>query len=367
MRSALVVLGPDHRPDILMLTAEDAAGSYRRELEWHEQVLSDVLRRLAHWRKGAPPHEIEEPGRARVVAREDIQAQASLHPTLYAGAPAAVEVPRPDSPGRLLTKINLESFKSFGHPTEVELAPITLIYGPNASGKSSLIQSLLLQKQSLEAGTLTLSGGYASLGSVSGLAHRHDESRPITVGFEFAVPVRWYIPGEAISPGLTRGLKMTFAADAAGGPVVQQLLFEAGGRAFPYVLDPERSAGAWRLPVDAAVLLVELASDPEATWRADPGKKRLSERRVSDARRILGIAHGEDGVPFASSGLLPDRIELDLAPYSEGATIDAAELAATSLRRSFGLLDAARADLERALRELCYLGPIRSAPQRTYV
>lgn len=367
VRSALVVLGPDHRPDVLMLTAEDAAGSYRRELEWHEQVLSDVLRRLDHWRDGAPPREIEEPGRARVVTKEQLQAQASLHPTLYAGAPAAVEVPRPDPPGRLLTKINLESFKSFGHPTEVELAPITLIYGPNASGKSSLIQSLLLQKQSLEAGTLTLSGGYASLGSVSGLAHRHDESRPITVGFEFAVPVRWEIPGEAISPGLTRALKMTFAADAAGGPVVQELVFEAGGRAFPYVLDPDRSAGAWRLPVDAAVRLVELASDPKATWRADPGKKRLSERRVSDARRILGLAHGEAGVPFASSGLLPDRIELDLAPYSQGATIDAAELAATSLRRSFGLLDAARADLERALRELCYLGPIRSAPQRTYV
>ena len=86
-----------------------------------------------------------------------------------------------------------------------------------------------------------------------------------------------------------------------------------------------------------------------------------------DVRRILTEAHGDDGLPVIATALLPDQIDLDLSPYSVGATIDAAELAATSFRRAFGLFGGARADLERALRELCYLGPMRSAPERTYI
>ncbi len=43
----------------------------------------------------------------------------------------------------------LENFKAFGNRVHVPLAPITLIFGPNSSGKSSLLQSLLLLKQTL--------------------------------------------------------------------------------------------------------------------------------------------------------------------------------------------------------------------------
>ena len=49
----------------------------------------------------------------------------------------------------MLKKISLENFKPFGRPQVAELKPITLVYGPNSSGKSSLIQSLLLLAQSL--------------------------------------------------------------------------------------------------------------------------------------------------------------------------------------------------------------------------
>lgn len=49
-----------------------------------------------------------------------------------------------------LTAITLERFKSFEAPTRVELAPLTILLGRNNSGKSSIIQSLLLLKQTLE-------------------------------------------------------------------------------------------------------------------------------------------------------------------------------------------------------------------------
>src|SRR6185369_4680262 len=54
----------------------------------------------------------------------------------------------PMSNAKLLA-VSVERFKSFEHNTRVEFAPLTIILGRNNSGKSTLIQSLLLLKQTL--------------------------------------------------------------------------------------------------------------------------------------------------------------------------------------------------------------------------
>lgn len=68
---------------------------------------------------------------------------------------------RPVGAGRLV-RIGVEGFKSIHHRQVLDLAPITVLAGANSSGKSSLMQPLLLLKQTLEApfdpGTLLLSG-----------------------------------------------------------------------------------------------------------------------------------------------------------------------------------------------------------------
>lgn len=53
----------------------------------------------------------------------------------------------------MITKIKLKNFKIFEHE-EVSLAPLTVITGINGMGKSSILQSLLLLKQSYEIGYL---------------------------------------------------------------------------------------------------------------------------------------------------------------------------------------------------------------------
>jgi predicted ATPase len=50
----------------------------------------------------------------------------------------------------LLTAISVERFKSHRHETSVHLKPLTVFVGPNNSGKSSIVQALLLLKQTLE-------------------------------------------------------------------------------------------------------------------------------------------------------------------------------------------------------------------------
>ncbi|MGA2537922.1 MAG: AAA family ATPase, partial [Terracidiphilus sp.] len=62
-----------------------------------------------------------------------------------------------------ITRIAVTGFKSLAEKTEVEIRPLTVLAGANSSGKSSLMQPLLLMKQTLEsdvnpAGPFRLSG-----------------------------------------------------------------------------------------------------------------------------------------------------------------------------------------------------------------
>src|ERR1700730_6468962 len=52
-----------------------------------------------------------------------------------------------------ITRIAVEGFKSIANRQEIEIAPLTILAGANSSGKSSIMQPLLMLKQTLEATT----------------------------------------------------------------------------------------------------------------------------------------------------------------------------------------------------------------------
>ena len=86
-----------------------------------------------------------------------------------------------------LTELELANFKVFGESTKIPIRPITLVFGPNSSGKSSLIQSLLLMKQSATAeftkgNSLLFRGSLADLGSYLEVVHGRDPSKSISIG-----------------------------------------------------------------------------------------------------------------------------------------------------------------------------------------
>jgi len=87
-------------------------------------------------------------------------------------------------------RYGLENFKCFGSLQTMEFAPITLIYGRNSSGKSSLIQSLMLLKQSFESPTrgvhdLAPKGPLVDLGSYSTYVHGHDVRKGLRFQLDF--------------------------------------------------------------------------------------------------------------------------------------------------------------------------------------
>ena len=61
-----------------------------------------------------------------------------------------------------ITRITVSGFKSIADERSIDIRPLTILAGANSSGKTSIMQPLLLMKQTLEAtydpGGLLLSG-----------------------------------------------------------------------------------------------------------------------------------------------------------------------------------------------------------------
>ena len=111
--------------------------------------------------------------------------------------------------------IILENFKAFAERQVIALSPLTLIYGANSSGKSSILQSLLLLKQTMEkhaenTALLTLKGSMIDLGNFQQIVFSHDTTRSVEIAlivkdfdWENATPCNGYGMGFRFSYNTT--------------------------------------------------------------------------------------------------------------------------------------------------------------------
>jgi ABC-type dipeptide/oligopeptide/nickel transport system ATPase subunit len=87
----------------------------------------------------------------------------------------------------MLRRLAFKNFKSWPK-AELELGSITGLFGTNSSGKTSLIQFLLLLKQTKDATdrgiSLDLNGSYVSLGVYRDMIHRQDENQALAWDLE---------------------------------------------------------------------------------------------------------------------------------------------------------------------------------------
>jgi predicted ATPase len=93
----------------------------------------------------------------------------------------------------MLTRQRFQNFKSW-RKVDLPLARLTALFGANSSGKSSLIQFLLMLKQTKDSPDRSLAldfGGEespADLGSFRDAAHAHDEDAAISWDLEWRMP-----------------------------------------------------------------------------------------------------------------------------------------------------------------------------------
>src|SRR5438270_3595608 len=89
----------------------------------------------------------------------------------------------------MITAIQIENFKGIRDPVRIELKPITLLFGPNSAGKSTILHALhyareVFERRNLDADQTAAGGKFIDLGGFRNLVHGHDLARPVILRFD---------------------------------------------------------------------------------------------------------------------------------------------------------------------------------------
>jgi len=232
----------------------------------------------------------------------------------------------------MLTDLRIRNFKAWEDTEKVRLAPITVFFGTNSSGKSSLGQLLLLLKQTAEsadrAQVLRTSDRDAlvDVGDFRDFIHHHDQDRELEfeLGWNQERPVEIEdVKDPDVSYSSSR---LAFSATIFEPEKARERMRV---RKFAYALDPGPFGGGFS---------AGMSPDPKKStrYRLDVhGLKPLHNRGRAWALPAPSRFYGfpdEAVAYFQNTEFLPD---LSLA-------------------------------LERTLASISYLGPLRVNPERTY-
>lgn len=234
----------------------------------------------------------------------------------------------------MLTRLRLKNFKAWEDSGEIRLAPLTVLFGTNSAGKTSIPQLLLLLKQTAQSPerqrALQLGDNrtLVDAGTYEDVVHGHDGSNPLEFDFSWSLeqPLEVSNPlSDASASGDMLRFAARLSADGRGQPRVER---------FSYELD-ERGA---------RVLDLGLAQrgDTEA-------QQRKHQFDLSSATYEL-IRHKGRAWPLPSPLRFygfPDEVQ---AYYQNAA-----------FASDFVL------ELERMLKSVFYVGPLREYPKRLYI
>ena len=329
----------------------------------------------------------------------------------------------------MLREYRLTNFKAFGETVTIPIRPLTLIFGANSSGKSSIFQSLLLLKQTIEEAknrdtVLLPKGSLVDLGTYRDFVHRHETKRDFEFGARFDLesgsdvgPADVSSESEMglLSPreqaiailndaGVTNaGLAFRFSYDEGKyavapprvdltiGDELQPLLSDIG-REFTINFESEFWRQWWNNMRERFAALLKLAYD------AGLGEEKCE---VEELRRILQNSQLEDAIndlkemkgvlPYVEyKNFIPDIVNLfgyppnrkrsifnarlcimTNYPTEDGNTADYGDIHDRNFREESNLsireiVARLCSPFPQFLESLVYLGPLRSHPERHY-
>lgn len=213
-----------------------------------------------------------------------------------------------------LTNIRLQNFKCFADSGNIPLAPLTVIFGRNNSGKSSILQSLLLLRQSLDSPEygprFNLRGPLYPAGTYSDIVHQHRSKEHIVISLGVLQAKR----GSRTGPGLeferpssqVSAIDIECCSDEPRSPRLSRLAVKCGdgdpleirrgrGKGGPYELaiggktQGGEKAASFRLLADFLPVV-----GPEPQRRGRPSTNREKTRVAVDAAltEFRGILSG---------------------------------------------------------------------------
>lgn len=299
----------------------------------------------------------------------------------------------------MIRHIALSNFKAFGQEQQIPLRPITLIFGKNSSGKSSIIHSLLLahhvkqredmlltnhvqQKENWQAGNLKLSGESVDLGTFYNYVHRQDTRNEVALKLECDV-----LPKARRHPMLaaTKRLRLSLHVSAEGYerrdndaekrlPKLMRCNVEIDGQLLLRLAreenDPDRELQIkhWNddhpLSQNYVQACLKTASVSEASVEI------MTTAQQGMKEHLTSAVFGEVSF-FPSRVTFPDELSIydaDLTPAWHAAT-DPVERLSSLISQQFprymgGLFAELHHSIADHLNRIEYLGPLRILPPR---
>jgi predicted ATPase len=226
----------------------------------------------------------------------------------------------------MLKRLHLTNFKSWGE-ADLTCGRITGVFGNNSSGKTSLIQFLLLMKQTKDATdraiSLELNGDLVHLGTIMDVIHNHDEKRQIKWSLDFLLANELALsdPSQKKTSLVAKGDVLTLDSEISiqnKAPVARRLSYGLGNMSFS--LAPRKDD----------VAKFQLKAFPEGGFDFVRTKGRAWE--------------------------LPSPIKSYAFPDQ-----------ARTYYQNAGFLADLEAAYEAEIDKIFYLGPLREAPRRDYL
>jgi hypothetical protein len=89
----------------------------------------------------------------------------------------------------MITAVEIENFKGIRERTRIEIRPITLLFGPNSAGKSTLLHALQLAREvftrrNLDVDVTEGGAGFIDLGGFRNYVHGRDLDKGVTLRFD---------------------------------------------------------------------------------------------------------------------------------------------------------------------------------------
>jgi hypothetical protein len=267
----------------------------------------------------------------------------------------------------MITELRVANFKNFGKEQILPLAPITLIYGPNSAGKSSVLKLLALMRQSYGARHLSLprftpQGQMVDLGTFKSLIHNHDLKNALNVTLEYKASRKYAVRGLLPPVSSSRKVTLTFrvldpSKKTGHIPTLERLSFNSEGQ-----------GKVPSLSVDFH-FVEERNEDPESQiykFGNTESKQSLANYLVSPRiqARVPGRRNQEpisaESIEELLSPLVWEIEGLTLTPLRQFMPMD------MEIRAAGQLMDYFARELQLKLSDIRSLGPLRVQPSRYY-
>ena len=270
----------------------------------------------------------------------------------------------------MLSAIELENFKGVSERTRIELAPVTLLFGANNAGKSTVLHALLYAYELLVAGhadidRTTLGGQVVDLGGFASFVHGGDTSRSVCLRVEVILDTvslpdfsdAWEDDESWLAIDIQDELYKVWVelevAHSSSGPYVRKYMVGVGDEPSP--VGWLEATGAEAMPS-----LALFTSHP--VFRRDESGQSIIEQALSD---VVGAQRGDTGFVIAvrnQQGCLPS--------WEHTLSLGLPDDWLTEYRRALVTLSRILVGAGRLVRSvlagMVYIGPLRAVPDRNY-